>query len=433
MANVYARVSKITNVVGRSSYLTDEERQEEIVLHETSMMYSWEEHAKYEREHQKTDVANNEALEVHVALPNALADDPARLETACMLLATRLVGKNHDYEYAVHWNHSRSNLHVHILFSERENRIDLEPKVYKKDIWQDKDTHKLAKAGAENAVLVHRKGEIQKDKEGNIKYQDDIFKPKDPRFKNKKWVQKKNEIVQKTLRDVGYDLDLTTKESPYLAQKKLYKGASQDYIEKAKEWNKAVKTYNTAVRTHIEIEPEKEPIYREIKTELETKVKEANSESKKITEKAIDLIKDMGAWAQNMVMQLQIQINAIVRENELRKKWDETKEKFIELFERRQEIQRKRGNVETDLHLLQNVKSDVEMVIKQDRQTIDTIEKSIRQKEELEKRRKQEAEKKRLLGSWYRPDPYSIDYNSSLRNEQKHEHKERKHDYGIER
>lgn len=415
MPNVYARVSKITNVVGRSDYLTDEERQEEIVLHRTKMKHSWEEHAKFEREHQKTNVANNEALEVHVALPNGLSDKPKLLEATCELLVNRIVGFNHDYEYAVHWNHARTNLHVHILFSERENRIDLEPKVYKKDIWQDKDTHKLAKAHAENAVLVHRKGEIQRDKEGNIKYQEDIFTAKDPRFKNKKWLQEKNEIVQKTFHDVGYELDITTKESPYLAQKKLYKGASRDYIEKAEEWNKAVKTYNTAVRTHIEIEPEKETIYREIKTELETKVKEANSESKKITDKAINLIKDMGTWAQNLVMQLQIQINSIVRENELRKKWNETKEKFVELFEKRQDIQMKRGSVETDLQVLQNVKNDVEMVIQQDRETISTIEKSIRQKEELERRRKIMADRQKM------------------RNKENHKQIERDRDYGIER
>lgn len=50
------------------------------------------------------------------------------------------------------------------FFSERETKC-LEPKVYKKDIWHDKDTHKLAKANSENAVLVHKKGEVQRDKE----------------------------------------------------------------------------------------------------------------------------------------------------------------------------------------------------------------------------------------------------------------------------
>ena len=127
---------------------------------------------------QKSNVANNEALEVHIALPNELAEDKRRLEQVCDDLAHEIVGENKDYEYAVHWNHNRTNLHVHILFSERENQIDLEPKVYKKDIWHDKDTHKLAKANSENAVLVHKKGEVQRDKEGNIKYQTDIFKVK---------------------------------------------------------------------------------------------------------------------------------------------------------------------------------------------------------------------------------------------------------------
>jgi chromosome segregation ATPase len=148
---------------------------------------------------------------------------------------------------------------------------------------------------------------------------------------------------------------------------------------------------------------------------LETKVKEANSESKKITDKAINLIKDMGTWAQNLVMQLQIQINSIVRENELRKKWNETKEKFVELFEKRQDIQMKRGSVETDLQVLQNVKNDVEMVIEQGRETISTIEKSIRQKEELERRRKIMAERQKM------------------RNKEKHKQIERNRDYGIER
>lgn len=106
-------------------------------------------------------------------------------------MAHEIVGENKDYEYAVHWNHNRTNLHVHILFSERENQIDLEPKVYKKDIWHDKDTHKLAKANSENAVLVHKKGEVQRDKEGNIKYQTDIFKVKDKKFTERWWLHHK--------------------------------------------------------------------------------------------------------------------------------------------------------------------------------------------------------------------------------------------------
>ena len=236
MATVYGRIAKISNVVGRSDYLNDEKRQEKIVLQKKEMQYSWQEHSSFEKEHQKSNVANNEALEVHIALPNELAEDKRRLEQVCDDLAHEIVGENKDYEYAVHWNHNRTNLHVHILFSERENQIDLEPKVYKKDIWHDKDTHKLAKANSENAVLVHKKGEVQRDKEGNIKYQTDIFKVKDKKFTERWWLHYKNKIVKDTLNKYGYKLDLHDgiKNNPYLSQKKLYKGASKDYLDNAK-------------------------------------------------------------------------------------------------------------------------------------------------------------------------------------------------------
>lgn len=156
MATVYGRIAKISNVVGRSDYLNDEKRQEKSYCKKRNAILMAGTFF-FEKEHQKSNVANNEALEVHIALPNKLAEDKCRLEQICDDLAHEIVGENKDYEYAVHWNHNRTNLHVHILFSERENQIDLEPKVYKKDIWHDKDTHKLAKANSENAVLVHKR------------------------------------------------------------------------------------------------------------------------------------------------------------------------------------------------------------------------------------------------------------------------------------
>ena len=40
MASVYGRVTKISNASGRSDYITDERRQEEIVLHKENMRYA---------------------------------------------------------------------------------------------------------------------------------------------------------------------------------------------------------------------------------------------------------------------------------------------------------------------------------------------------------------------------------------------------------
>lgn len=79
----------------------------------------------------------------------------------CQDLAAKTIGKNHDYEYAVHWNEAGTNLHLHILFSEREvGTGEMVAQKYKRDIWMDRDTHVLAKAKAPNAELVHRKGKL---------------------------------------------------------------------------------------------------------------------------------------------------------------------------------------------------------------------------------------------------------------------------------
>lgn len=334
MATVYGRIAKISNVVGRSDYLNDEKRQEKIVLQKIEMQYSWQEHSSFEKEHQKSNVANNEALEVHIALPNELAEDKRRLEQVCDDLAYEIVGENKDYEYAVHWNHNRTNLHVHILFSERENQIDLEPKVYKKDIWHDKDTHKLAKANSENAVLVHKKGEVQRDKEGNIKYQTDIFKVKDKKFTERWWLHHKNKIVKDTLNKYGYKLDLHDgiKNNPYLSQKKLYKGASKDYLDNAKAWNTEVKRYNENVKQHIELEPIQLKNYISIKQEVLANVKEANAEEKKITPKAIELVHEMADWVMDTLRNLKVYIKRKSREYEAAKAWNGIKDKFNDMF-----------------------------------------------------------------------------------------------------
>lgn len=329
MPSVYGRLTKLSNVVGRSAYITDEKRQEEIVLHETHMQYDWSFYAQYEREHSQKGQSNNEALEIVVALPNELYEDKAKLKDFCDAMVKEVVGGRHDYEYAVHWNHDRTNLHMHLIFSEREPVLEREVKTYAKDIWQDKDTHKLAKANAENAVLVHRKGEVQKDKEGNIKYKDDPLSPKDIRFKNKNFVQQKNEAIGRVFEEYGYSIRVQSKESPYLSQKKLYKGASEDYIEKAKEYNEAVKDYNSSVEQHIKLEPEIRPTYCQIRHDIEDEVKQSNRVHKKISTEAIGAIKEMCAFVKEQVKEITAKLRSVAAELTIGKWWSANKESLV--------------------------------------------------------------------------------------------------------
>lgn len=374
MPGVYGRVTKITNAKGRAGYLKDEKRQEEIVLQKEEMRYSWEEHSAYEQDHRKTNKDNNEALEVHLALPNELADEPERLEVICDEISQRIVGENKDYEYAVHWNHNRTNLHVHILFSERENNLKLNPKIYKKDIWHDRDTHKLAKAGAENAVLVHHKGDVQKDKNGDIKYDNDIFKPKDIRFKTREWVHGKNVIIQEVLKEHGYDLDIITRNTPFLAQKKLYKGASQDYLEKAEAWNNSVKEYNAGVKAHIIHEPMTKPLYMQIKKELEQNVKDANADTRKITDRAIELVQEMASWVKGQVVNLKANLMTRIKSEELVKNWTKIKAGFDDLFSENEQLKQENASDFKKLKVSYSAEKNIQQVIDSKQEVIADME-----------------------------------------------------------
>lgn len=329
MPSVYGRLTKLHNASGRSEYITDEKRQEEIVLHEEHMTYDWSFYGEYEQAHSQEGQKNNEALEIVVALPNELYEDKAKLKTVCDDLAKELIQGNNDYEYAVHWNHDRTNLHMHLIFSEREPVKEREVKVYAKDIWQDKDTHKLAKANAENAVLVHRKGEVQKDKDGNIKYKDEPLSPKNIRFKNKKFVQEKNEAIGRVYEKHGFTLRVQTKDSPYLSQKKLYKGASEDYLQSAKAYNDAVKDYNNSVEQHIQLEPDIRPTYCQIRHDIEDEVRQANRGKRKITTEAINAVKDMCAFVKEQVKNITAKVRSIAADLTIGKWWKENKEDLV--------------------------------------------------------------------------------------------------------
>lgn len=406
MVNVYGRIAKISNVVGRSDYISNDDRQEEIILHHSNMIYSWQEHSLFEQSHQKTNVKNNEALEIHIALPNSLSKNEEKLKQVCDDLALNIIGSNKDYEYAVHWNHNRTNLHVHILFSERENQLEVEPKIYKKDIWQDKDSHKLAKANAKNAILVHKKGEIMKDKNDNVRYNTDIFLAKDVRFKSKKFVHEKNDIIKNVMKKHGFDMDYQHGfESPYLAQKKLYKNARKDYLEMTIDWNKQVKRYNENVKQHIEIEPMQYDNYIEIKKELLSNVKEANREEKKITPVAINIVFEMTEWIHNTLVQLKTYLKSQSKIAQTMEQWQKIKDRFVDLFNQNDEIEHQNSNINRQNIELINANKEFDEVIENKKMMINDLEMYEQEQEEL-----------RQLVDWWEDNAYDdVDYDEYIK------------------
>ena len=132
MAKAFARQTKLKNVVGRSEYISDNQRQEHIVLHsQENMIHSWNEYADYEKQNKKNKEENIQGREIIIALPNQLDQDREKLKEVVDDYSFNLLGDNRDFEYAVHWNKEKTNLHAHIIYSERE-RQKKEPKIYKR-------------------------------------------------------------------------------------------------------------------------------------------------------------------------------------------------------------------------------------------------------------------------------------------------------------
>ena len=243
MANIYARETALKNVVGRSDYISNSSRQEEIVFHQKNMKNSWQDYADFEKQNKKSVNQNIEARETVVALPNDLYQDKQLLQKFCDRLAEKMYGTNRDYEYAVHWNSSRTNLHAHFIYSERERNLERKPKIYKRDIWADSKTGRTCKKDSPNAVLRCKKGEIQRDKDGNIKYEDSPFTPKDTKYKNKNWLTERNKLIQGVFKEFKHDINIFDRTNQ-IAQKKLTKGASDEFKEYATKYNQKAREAN---------------------------------------------------------------------------------------------------------------------------------------------------------------------------------------------
>ena len=86
-----------------------------------------------------------------------------------------------------------------------------------------------------------------KDKHGHIKYDDDPFTKKDKAFTERSWLKAHQETIQNVLREYHYVLDIFD-DTLEIAQKKLYKGASADYLEYAAHWNQMAYEANTTLK-----------------------------------------------------------------------------------------------------------------------------------------------------------------------------------------
>lgn len=259
----FARHTKLTNICGRVDYITNEKKQEEIVCH--SELLDFKEYAEFEKNNQKTAKMNNEGREVIISIPNEWYQLPKEtFQERCQHLAECSCGKRTDMVWACHWNKDRTNLHVHVVFSERTRLADQQIKRYDRDIYLTEDG-KIARRKADRAINhetgeilppVHRKGEI---KEGGFSTKNKIYKTRD-------WFEGTKERLQTEMEKMGVRFE----EKGILHEYHEGKGRESEAI---KEKNEVIRAVNKRVKELKEVLPEEQhkKIDDRVKTEIRNK------------------------------------------------------------------------------------------------------------------------------------------------------------------
>lgn len=231
----FVRITKLHDIGGRSDYIMNPERQEKILC--CSPWFDWKPYSDFEKTHRKSKKKNNEGREVIIALPNEWQKlSVEELFECAERLAIEATGKSTDLQWAVHWNHRRTNLHMHVIFSER-TRVE-QVKWYDRDIYLT-SSGKVARKSDDRAcdisgnVLppVHRRGDVMSGG----------FSAKNSRYKDPAWPKQTKQAIYRSLSKMG--VELRPQQPPSWRLHEYHEGKGSDALKIAVK-NRAIRLAN---------------------------------------------------------------------------------------------------------------------------------------------------------------------------------------------
>ena len=272
------RTQKITNGRGSIKYITHDSKGEILASYSTQSIQEWEilfdfNQQKFEEEKSKgnwvinqksSDGKEAKAVEAKmfvVALPNEKAEQNPE-ELVKELADDWVLEHQTDCYIALHWNKTHTNLHAHILASERKKKESPEIKRAKRNRYYNADGKECKKA---DAVRIVHKGDI-------IGGQNELYESGKIDLKSKAALDKIKEHYSKKLgtemfKDDGLHI-------PQQHLPRINERSSEEVLEeyeRKREYNAAVKEFNDIVDTlkenrHEEIlNNEIKPIVCEVK------------------------------------------------------------------------------------------------------------------------------------------------------------------------
>ena len=249
--NSFLQVVKLPNVRGRVRYISDPKRQENLYATFTNVESKyWTYLSKENQEDFRksgTEGKCIEARELIIMLPPSLIRyDPDML---LKYFSAKFVEK---YDVAVagalHHNKPKTNLHIHLIFSERQAFDVPERKIAARNLFYDEN----GKHVRTKKEILDERGEIRPGcrivKKGEV-YETNLFKPKNQEFKSKKFTEEMKyyytDLINELVKNPAEKLKVFYKNSPYLPTRKIGKNnpkAEEIRIDNylRQEWNNMV-------------------------------------------------------------------------------------------------------------------------------------------------------------------------------------------------
>ena len=227
--NSFIQMSKLPNLKGRISYISSKARQENLyAVYETTDRKFWTELARCNQEEFKksgTEGTCIEARELIIALPESFVDYES---DKLLKLFTEHFKQSYGVECisALHHNKSKTNYHIHLIFSERKLLDEPVEKIATRNMFYD-----------ENGKHVRTKKEIL-DEAGQLRsgckiipkgevYERNLFTIKDSRFKSDSFLDEVKrsytDLINIYVKDDKQKLKVFDRNGVYLPTKKIGK------------------------------------------------------------------------------------------------------------------------------------------------------------------------------------------------------------------
>ena len=226
----FIQISKLSDVKGRISYISDPKRQEYLYATFSTRedMTFWNDLAKECQEEFKrygTEGKCIEARELIIALPEEYTQfDPNRV----LREFTEQFKKRYDVECvsALHHNKTRKNYHIHLIFSERRLLPEPDIKIATRSVFYDE----LGKRVRTKKEITGEDGKIREGctviKKGEA-YERHLFTAKDEAFKNELFLDEAKQfytaLINRHINDPERRLKVFDPNSVYLPTKKIGK------------------------------------------------------------------------------------------------------------------------------------------------------------------------------------------------------------------